>query len=428
MPVYPESGLPLYIAFLVLLISPLAHAENQRTFYRDVLPILQRRCQSCHRPGEIGPMPLITYRQVRPWAKAIRESVKLKKMPPWFADPRWGRFANDPSLSAEEIQTIERWATNGAPAGGPSDAPPVITWPRDWSIRPDIQLEMPKAFPIPAKATIDYQYLILPLNFKEDRWIAGAQIRPSDPSVVHHAVLYVREPKSAWLHDVPIGVMYAPPKSDSKALRQARDTKEDILAIYTPGAVVSKFPNGMAKKIPAGADLVLQFHYTSKSTEAQDRTRIALELTTKPAKRLLTLQMGKDDLLIPPDESDYRGTVSGTLPNDALLVSLFPHMHLRGSAFDFEIVAPGGRVEPLLRVKPFNFYWQLSYIPKEPRFLPKGTRLRWTGYFDNSANNPRNPDPNAEVRWGEQSWEEMMIGFFDVAVDPDIDKKQFFIR
>lgn len=373
-------------------------------------------------------MPLLTYQQTRPWAKAIRESVKLRKMPPWFADPHIGTFANNPSLSAQEIKIIDAWVTGGSPAGPTSEAPAPVQWKSGWQIAPDLIVEMPKPFPIPANATIDYQYLILPLNLNEDRWVRAVQIRPSDRRVVHHAVLYVRDPASSWLRNVPSGVMYAPPSNDDAAIRNTRDTKEDILAIYTPGATSSEFPAGMAKKIPAGADLVLQLHYTSLRQATKDQTRVAIAFSPKPAKRLLTLQMGKDDLRIPPEDRNYRASVSGTLPNEALLVSLFPHMHLRGSAFDFEIVGEGGHVEPLLKVKPFDFYWQLSYILKQPRLLPRGTRLRWTGYFDNSALNPRNPDPSAEVRWGEQSWEEMMIGFFDVAVDPDVDKKQFFVR
>lgn len=424
---YAGSTLLVRAVTFSLLLSCVGLAAPP-TFYRDILPIFQKHCQTCHREGEIGPMPLMTYQQVRPWAKAIRESVKLKRMPPWFADPQHGSFANDPSLSSLEIDTISSWVAGGAQAGRKQDAPRPVQWSSGWRIQPDLVLEMPQPFPIPAKAEIDYQYLILPLNATEDRWVKAVQIEPGDRRVVHHAVLYVREADSPWLRDVSVSKMYAPPPGDADARIRSRDTKEDILAVYTPGASFDRFPDGMAKKIPAGADLVLQFHYTSLPQFTSDQTRVALSWTSKPKKRLLTLQMGKDDLLIPPGDRNYYASVSGTLPNDALLVSLFPHMHLRGKAFDFEIVRSGGHVEPLLKVKSFDFNWQLSYLLKAPRLLPKGTRLQWTGYFDNSAANPNNPDPDAEVRWGEQSWEEMMIGFFDVAVDPDIDKKQFFIR
>ncbi len=425
---YAGSDLSVRVLTLLILLCSPVLAETP-TFYRDVLPVFQKSCQSCHRKGEIGPMELMTYKQVRPWAKAIRESVMLKRMPPWFADPQTGKFSNDPTLSEKDIKIISRWVEAGSPAGKIQDAPPAIKWSSEWRIQPDLVLEMPQQFPVPAKSEIDYQYLIFPWKAKQDQWVSGIQIRPSDARIVHHAVLYVREAGSSWLRDIPVGVMYAPPAGDANARIRSRDTREDILAIYTPGANVYQLPDGMARKIPVGADLVLQFHYTSLPKEdTADRTQVAITFTGKPSKRLITLQMGKDDLRIPPRERNYSASVSGTLPNDALLVSLFPHMHLRGKAFEFEIVRPGGNVETLLHVKNFDFNWQLSYVLEKSRLIPKGTRLRWTGYFDNSASNVRNPDPEAEVVWGEQSWEEMMIGFFDVAVDPDIDKKAFFIR
>ena len=412
---------------LVFVCGLVAAGPAQRiTFYGQVEPILKRHCQSCHSPGKIGPMPLITYEQVRPWAAAIRESVKLRRMPPWFADPRFGQFANDPSLSPEEVQTIEAWAKGGAPAGIRSaNGVDAVTAPS--AAQPDLVLTVPKPFRLPAGATIEYQYVILPLPLTSDKWVTRVEVRPSNQSVVHHAVLYVREPRTNWLREVEPGVFYAPSQGD--ALVRARDTKADILAVYAPGAPDVVLPEGMAKKIPAGSDLVLQLHYMSRKTTQTDRPSIALTFANAvPSRRVLTLQMGRDDLRIPPGDPNFSASVSGTLPQETLLISLFPHMHLRGAAFDFDMVDPNGRFERLLRVKPYRFDWQLNYILKTPKLLPKGTRLRWTGYFDNSAANPWNPDPSAEVTWGEQSWDEMMIGFFDVAVPPDVDKQQFFIR
>jgi hypothetical protein len=394
------------------------------TFYQDVLPILRKRCLECHSAGAIAPMSFTTYEDSRPWAAAMRESVKLRRMPPWFADSRFGEFANDPRLTDDEIAVIEAWSRSGASRG--SAGPRVTAQAREQRLIHDLIVRMPRPFRVPGGAIVDYQYVLLPERFDRDQWVREVEIRPGERRLVHHAVLFIRHPRSDWLREARPGVPFAPA---GNARVRSRQTKEDILAIYTPGAAVTRFPEGMAKRIPAGGELILQLHYTSGKTDMADQTEVRLRLReTVPDKQIITLQMGRDDLRIPPGERHYRASVSGTLPQDALLISLFPHMHLRGSAFDFDIVGPGGSVEPLLRVKPFDFYWQLSYVLKKPRLLAKGTILRWTGYFDNSANNPRNPDPSAEVTWGEQSSDEMMIGFFDVAVDPHITKEEFFVR
>lgn len=397
------------------------------TYHEHVAPILQKHCVSCHTPGGIAPMPLGTYGEVRPWAAAIRESVKLRSMPPWFADPNHGEFANDPRLTEAEIRAIDAWAGAGAASGNPATQQRSSAPAEGRSLSADLVLRAPKPVPVPANRTIDYQYIVLRLPFTYDRWIRAAEVRPSDRRVVHHAVLYVRERDSQWLRSATPGTPFAP--SNAEALTEARNTKADILAIYSPGAPAMVCPDGMAKKISAGSDLVLQVHYTSVKTDTSDQPEIGLVFADEPpGKRIHTLQMGRDDLLIPPGESNYKASVSGRLPADALLISMFPHMHLRGVAFDFETIGPNGRIETLLRVKPYKFDWQLNYVLKQPRLLPKGTLLRWTGHFDNSPNNPMNPDPAAEVRWGEQTQDEMMIGFFDVAVEPGIDKQAFFAR
>jgi hypothetical protein len=353
--------------------------------------------------------------------------VKLRRMPPWFADPAHGQFANDPSLTEQEIAVIDAWARSGAREGKAPSQRRGPRIPATGEIAADLVVTMPNPIRVPANTVMEYQYVVLPLPVDGDRWVVRTEIRPSDRSVVHHAVLYVREAGSAWLRKAAPGVPYAP--ASGEELVEARSTKADILAIYTPGAPVMECPEGMAKKIPAGSDLILQLHYTSKKTSTADRPRIGLTFgRDQPKKRILTLQMGRDDLLIPPGEANYRASVAGTMPSDALLLSLYPHMHLRGAGFDFDLVGSNGRVEPLLRVRPYRFHWQLNYVLKTPRLIRKGAVLRWTGYFDNSAKNPYNPDPTAEVRWGEQSWEEMMIGFFDVAVEPGVDKQTFFAR
>jgi hypothetical protein len=368
-------------------------------------------------------MSFLTYADTRPWAKAIREAVLTRKMPPWFADPNYGHFANDRSLSKSEIDTLVNWVDNGAPEGDPKDAPPPRQWPQVWNIRtPDAVLEMPAAFPIPRDGAIEYQYIILPTRFTQDKWVDQVEVRPSDRAAVDHAVVYIREPGSDWFKGRPSGEAFALPIARSL-------TTSDILMVYTPGNSSDRWPPGMAKKIKAGSDLILQMHYTTHGKRAADQTRIAIAFAKEPPKQaILTLQMGSDKFIIPPGDPNYRVAVSGTLPNDALLLSLLPHMHLRGKGFEYQIVEPNGRVETLLKVTNYDFNWQLNYRLREPRLIRAGTRLVCAGYFDNSANNPRNPDPAAEVRFGEQSWEEMMIGFFDVAVDAAIDKPLFFKR
>jgi hypothetical protein len=409
--------------------SVLAAAEHP-TFNRDVLPILEKRCQECHRPGEVAPMPFLNYRQTRPWVKAIREAVVLKKMPPWFAEPGFGPFSNDRSLSKEEIDTLVAWADSGAPEGDPKDRPPVRQWPEGWNVaKPDMVVEMPAAFAVPAKGAIDYQYIVVPTGFSQDKWVRMAELRPSKREIVHHAVVYIREPGSKWMRDAKPGVPYVPPGATPRErLLNGGFTTSDILLVYSPGNVPENWPAGLAKLIPAGSDLVFQMHYTPNGHATADQSRVGLVFAPQPpAHRVITLQMGNDRFVIPPGHPNFHVEVWGTLPNEALLLSFFPHMHLRGKAFEYNIVENGTR-RTLLRVKPYNFYWQLSYRLAEPLSLAAGTKLEWAAIFDNSRNNAVNPDPEEAVRFGEQSWDEMMIGFFDVAIDAHMNKEKFFIR
>jgi hypothetical protein len=390
------------------------------TFYGDVLPILQRRCQLCHRPGEIAPMSLLTYQQARPWARAMRQAVLTRKMPPWFAAAASQPFSNDAHLSPEEIDVIDRWASTGAAAGDAGKAPQSVAWPNGWNIEaPDVVVRMPQSVHVPAKEELDYQFIILPLSLSEDRWAKSVEIRPGARGVVHHVVAYIREPGSDWLRDAPKG----------KPFVQPGVTRSDILAVYAPGQPPMECLPGMAKKVPAGSDLVLQMHYTPSGRAVDDRTSVGIVWAQAlPERRVLTLQLATTNFHIPPGDANYRVSVSGTLPNNALLLSMFPHMHLRGKAFEYALVESGGHIDTLLRVAPYNFSWQLDYRLAVPRLLKKGARLMCTAWYDNSPNNPRNPDPTEEVGYGEQSRDEMMVGFFDVAVPVDIDKRSFFVR
>jgi hypothetical protein len=398
----------LLLVIAAVLVAAPAMAQ-QVTFYRDVLPVLQNHCQECHRSGQMAPMAFSTYQETRPWAKAIREAVVTRKMPPWFADPCCGKFANDRTLTAAEREILVRWADSGAEGGRESDAPPIRKWTEGWNIsRPDAVVEMPGAFRVPAAGAVEYQYFIVPTGFQQDRWVQQVEVRPSQRSVVHHAVVYIREPGDTWTRG---------------------PTKADILAVYAPGSAPDVYPQGMAKLVKAGSDLVFEIHYTPSGKALDDRTKVGLVFAAAPpVKRVLTLQMDNEKFVIPAGDRDFRVSVWGTLPNDALLLGFFPHMHLRGTSFEYTRIRDNGLPETLLRVQPYNFYWQLYYRLAQPLALKKGTRLNWIATYDNSAANARNPDPAADVRYGPQSWEEMMVGFFDVAVDASVDKPSFFIR
>ncbi len=400
------------------------------TFYKDVLPVLQDHCQSCHRPGEVAPMPLVTYEQTRPWASAIAHEVQMKMMPPWFADSRYGRFANDPSLTEQQISTISAWAAADAPAGNLVDVPPAKEWAKGWNIaQPDLVVRMPKSVQIPARGEVEYTYEIVPTHFTEDRWVQMSEFRPGSPAHVHHAVVYIRPPDSPWLRHAPIGAPFtASTLKDSLEQRQAHETTSDLLLVYAPGSSPDQWPDGMAKFVPAGSDLVFQMHYTTNGTAVEDQTGVGIVFAkTPPQQRVITLQLNNHALIIPPGADDFRVEVQGTLPNDATLLSLFPHMHLRGKRFEYDIVHDDGSVEVLLRVN-YHFHWQLSYRLAEPRLLKAGTKLRAIAWYDNSKNNPHNPDPTKTVTWGDQTSDEMMVGFFDVAVPAGMDKWKFFER
>jgi len=375
-------------------------------------------------------MPFMTYEQTRPWAAAIKLAVQSKQMPPWFADPRYGKFSNDPSLTPQQIAVLVTWADAGAPAGSPRDAPPPRHWAKGWNIpEPDKVVQMPQAVSLPATGDVEYTYEIVPTAFTEDKWVQMSEIRPSSREHVHHAVVYIRPPNSTWLRNAPVGVPFTPSSfSDAEERAEAHATTSDMLLVYAPGSEPDRWPDGMAKFVPAGSDLVFQMHYTTNGHATADQTSIGLVFAKQPPKqRVLTLQLTNHSFVIPPRTDDYRVEVSGTMPNDAMLLSFFPHMHLRGKRFEYNILHNDGTIETLLRVN-YHFHWQMSYQLTQPLFLKAGTRLQAVAWYDNSEDNPHNPDPNKAVTWGGQTYDEMMVGFFDVAVPANVDKEQFFIR
>lgn len=400
------------------------------TFYRDVLPILQGHCQACHRVGGIAPMGLETYEETRRYAGAIRAAAEKRTMPPWFAERGVGTFSNDPSLSDGEIAVLAAWAKENAPAGNASEAPVARKWTGRWTIpAPELILGMTEGARIPADGEVDYTYEIVPTKFAEGRWVRMSEILPGRPENVHHAVVYVRPPGSPWLRHAPVGKPFtASTLTTEEDRKDAMWTDSDILLVYAPGSMPDNWPEGMAKYIPAGSDVVFQMHYTTNGKAGSDVTRIGLVFSKEAQKqRVLTLQLTNDHFVIPPGAPDYRVEARGTLPNDALLLSFFPHMHLRGKRFEYNIVGKDRSIEPLLRVN-YHFHWQMSYRLAEPLALKARTELQAVAWYDNSRGNMHNPDPDAAVRWGEQTSEEMMVGFFDVAVAPEFDKQRFFQR
>jgi hypothetical protein len=382
------------------------------TFHKDVQPILQKHCVSCHRPGEIGPMALRTYQEVRPWAAAIQQAVKLEKMPPWGASPAHGRFSNDPTLTATEKETINNWIAAKTPEGDPKDAPKPRVFVDGWNIKtPELVFEMPAAFDIPASGTVDYTYIVLPTNFTEDRWIQSAEVRPGDRARVHHVIVYVREPGSPYLRDAKPGVPYVPTKGSGGGTGE-------YLVGFTPGKPAMELEPGKAKLIKAGSDLVFQMHYTTNGKAGSDRTKVGFNFAkSAPKERVMTVSAVNGTFAIPAGAADHPVDSKLEFTGPAHLVTMWPHMHVRGKSMRFELVDKGGQRQTLLDVPKYDFNWQMRYVPEEPLKLDAGSVIQCFAKFDNSPNNKHNPDPTKVVRWGDQSWEEMMIGFMEISFD-----------
>jgi hypothetical protein len=399
------------------------------TFDKDVAPILEKKCQGCHRPGEAAPFSLLTYEQARPWAKAMKEAVRLKKMPPWFADPHYGKFSNDYSLAPKEVDTIAAWADAGAPQGDPKDLPAPVSFVEGWSIpKPDVVFQPPRPFEIPASGTIEYQKIIVPSGFTEDKWVQFAEARPGDRAHIHHMILFVREPGSHWLQGSKPGVFFVAPKPNPDEAVDTSSLPSDFLVGYAPGQPAVRLPPGQAKLIKAGSDLVLEIHYTTNGTAATDQgSKFGLVFSREaPKERSLTLSATNGTFKIPPGDPNYKVDSEFQLGTTVKLAALHPHMHGRGKDFQYRVVYPTGETQTLLSVPHYNWHWQLWYNLTQPIVLPKGTKIECTAHFDNSPNNPDNADPTREVPWGDQSWDEMMVGFFDLVFPANMPVKDIF--
>ena len=366
------------------------HADSKAgavTFAKDVAPILYKSCVECHRPTGVAPMSLLSYKEVRPWARSLKERVVDRTMPPWFADPKHGEFSNNPSLSQEEINTIVSWVDAGAPQGEDKYLPPAPKFTEDWEIgKPDLILSMKEEYAVPADGTVPYLYFRIPTNFTEDRWVQAVEIKPGDQRVVHHVI--------AMLED---------------------DQRKRIggLGGITPNKRAIISPPGSARLIKAGAVILLQMHYTTMGEATRDRTSVGLIFAKEHPKIVLgggnAMNTG---FVIPAGDPNHEVRASKTFDEDTYLYSMMPHMHVRGKDFTYTAVYPDGRSEIVLSVPKYNFDWQLDYELMKPLFLPKGARLDCVAHFDNSTKNKFNPDPSKNVRWGDQTWEEMMIGWY----------------
>lgn len=379
--------------------------RSARVTYADVAPLLDRYCVGCHRPGEAGPMSLLSYDDASSWGETIAEVLRDHRMPPERQappDPRWGTFVEQPGPSASEIATITGWVAAGAPAGaGPRrSAAAYASAEPPWAIgKPDLVLSMPAAFSVPATGVVDYQHTEILQYTGEERWVEAIEIRPSARSVVHHADVFMSSPE---LGTVSLGA-------------------GERWAAFTPGRPATTFPAGVARRLPSGARLTLELHYTPDGVARDDRTTVAIRFArARPAYEARSIPLGSLNFEIPPGAAAHEVTSSYTLKADGRIASFTPHMHDRGKDFRYEAVLPDGSVRTLLFVPSYNFNWQFVYVPKDMIALPRGTVLRGTAHFDNSAGNPTNPDPTRTVRWGQQTFDEMMFGFVELIYDEDV--------
>jgi hypothetical protein len=409
------------------------------TFTKDVAPIIFQNCAVCHRPGEVAPMSFLSFKDVRPWAKSIRETVVTRQMPPWYADPNHGEFSNDRRLTQNQIDTIVAWVDGGAKEGNPGDLPPAPKFNDEgWSIgKPDVVLSMTEEFSVPADGEIPYKYYAVPTNFTEDKYVQLAQIKRGTPSVVHHVIVSVREPGQGPLPpagEIRLDQRRVNPEAGRDQQRDRENTRREanpdrMLIGWAPGMSPTRLRPGHAKLVKKGSVLIFQMHYTSNGVAAKDRTSVGLTFAKEPVeKRYIITGPGARDLVIPAGDSNYESRSSFTFKEDSHIWGFMPHMHVRGKDFKYTLVLPDGSSKVLLNVPKYDFNWQLNYWLKTPVAAPKGSRLECVAHHDNSVNNKYNPDPTKTVYWGDQTWEEMMIGWFDYTVDNEDLRKDTALR
>jgi hypothetical protein len=412
------------------------------TFNKDVLPILQRNCQSCHRPGQMAPMSFLSYQSARPWAKAMKAAVASRKMPPWSADSQYGHYLNDPSLKQSEIATIAKWADSGAPEGNAKDAPAPVKWAEGWPIQPDIVIDGPVT-DVPARPknnVVEWHTVIVPTGFTKDTWVTAVQIKPEYPAVTHHICTGYIPHNSAVKYGVPVwqdkerdeegaarpekgdpflgGKLAGLPEAEAGAILQA-GAPEDC---YLPGNAAADYRTiNAAKLIPAGSDIVVSLHYTPNGTAVTDHVKIGFTVAKAPPERryvsfVISAPTDGQHFAIPPNDPNWQSPPAvATFLQDAELVFMMAHMHFRGKDTRWTLEFPDGTKQVVLNIPRYDFNWQIGYNTSIK--VPKGTKLRVDAHFDNSVNNKFNPNANRTVYYGQMTWEEMMSPFFGVVVN-----------
>ena len=397
------------------------------TFARDVAPILYKNCVGCHRPGEIAPMSLLTYEEARPWAKAIRDEVSDGTMPPWHADAPHGTFLNERGLNAEDKDTLAKWANGGAPKGDPNDMPPTPAFTEGWTVgKPDIVLEMPEPYALPADGTIQYEYFYIPTNFTEPKWVKSVEVRPGNREVVHHVLVYYRAaPDMQRTNVLKFSATSRMPEEKTPGIRNSPPRQglppRRLIATYAPGTAPQVAPAGSAFRLEPGGIIELQMHYTTNGQAATDRTRVGLILSTEASPlELRPSQFINGQFTLPAGAADVAVDADVEFLQDATVWGLFPHTHLRGKKWAYKMILPDGTTKTILSVPKYDFNWQTYYMFKEPLKVPKGTKIVSTAWYDNSTGNKSNPDPKTDVKWGDQTWEEMQYTgiLFTPAVPP----------
>jgi mono/diheme cytochrome c family protein len=415
------------------------------TFSKDIAPIFNKNCAECHRPGESAPFSTLSYKDVRPWAKSIKEKVVNRVMPPWHADPHFGEFKNNPSLTQSEIDTIVAWVDGGAVEGNPKDLPPAPKFTEGWGIpTPDLIIPIPEEYAYKPGAD-EYQYFDVPTNFTEDRYVSMAEARPGNRKIVHHIIAFIvpkGAPTMAGTPEQRAKMMEAalknspmyrdgflmrmkpdqPVEDDGCGPNARRGGGDNMLVGYAPGRNPDIYAAGTARKIPAGATIRFQIHYSNQTLGndkvEKDRSMIGLVFAKEPPQRLVTTNsIANIFFKIPAGAENHKVTACRTFKRDTTLYALEPHMHLRGKAMEYKAFYPDGKSEVLLSVPAYDFAWQTNYLLKQPKRLPAGTRLMVTGIFDNSAKNKFNPDPTKDIRHGEPTYDEMMMGFIDYVTE-----------